>query len=254
MEKMMTQLPVMFSNAPVLPEWTPETLKEISDRFETASPRAILRWGIENFSSQIALATGFGPEGVTLMHLLSEIAPQTTVFYLDTDLLFPETCALRDELEARFGIRFTRVHCGLSVEAQAELHGPALWSRDPNLCCHVRKVAPLRRFLASQRAWIAGIRRDQTPARASIGLVEWDRTNGLVKLNPLANWTSDDVWAYLHAYDLPFNPLHTQGYPSLGCWPCTRPVAAGEDPRAGRWAGFDKTECGIHQHAAQSPA
>ena len=147
-------------------DWTAETLKQISADFEGRPPDEILRWGIANFAPDIAMATGFGPEGVALMHLLSQVAPETTVFYLDTDLLFKETYELRDELEARLGIRFTRVHSGLSLAAQAEQHGPTLWQRDPNLCCHLRKVEPLRRFLATQRAWITGIRRDQTSVRA----------------------------------------------------------------------------------------
>lgn len=227
-------------------DWTAETLKQISADFEGRPPDEILRWGIANFAPDIAMATGFGPEGVALMHLLSQVAPETTVFYLDTDLLFKETYELRDELEARLGIRFTRVHSGLSLAAQAEQHGPTLWQRDPNLCCHLRKVEPLRRFLATQRAWITGIRRDQTSVRAKADLVESDRANGLVKLNPLANWTRDQVWDHIHTYQLPFNRLHSFGYPTIGCWPCTLPVAEGDDLRAGRWVGFEKTECGIH--------
>jgi phosphoadenosine phosphosulfate reductase len=227
-------------------DWTVDSLRQISADFEGQPPEEILRWGIATFAPDIALATGFGPEGVALMHLLSQIAPETTVFYLDTDLLFKETYELREELEARLGIRFTRVHSGLSLDAQATQHGPALWERDPNLCCHLRKVEPLRRFLSTQRAWITAIRRDQTRARANAGLVEWDRANGLVKLNPLASWTQTQVWNYIHEHQLPFNRLHSFGYPTLGCWPCTQPVAEGDDPRAGRWVGFDKTECGIH--------
>jgi phosphoadenosine phosphosulfate reductase len=244
-----TMTPMMMTQTPLLaeaPAWTPESLKPISAQFEGRAPQDVLLWGIEHFAPEVALATGFGPEGIVLMHLLSQIAPETTVFYLDTDLLFAETYALRDELEARLGLRFTRVRSGLSPEAQAEQYGPLLWSYEPSLCCHLRKVEPLRRFLATQRAWITAIRRDQTPARANAGLVEWDRANGLVKLNPLAAWTSEQVWDHIHAHQLPFNPLHSFGYPSIGCWPCTRPVTDSDDPRAGRWAGFSKTECGIH--------
>ena len=167
-------------------EWTPETLKTVSDRFEGRAPEEILRWGFETFSPYIALATGFGAEGVVLMHMTSQIAPDATVFYLDTDLLFKETYKLRDLLAERLGTRFTRVHSGVSLDAQAEANGPALWSVDPNLCCQIRKVKPLREFLSTQNAWITAIRRDQTKTRANAGIVEWDRTNGLVKLNPLA--------------------------------------------------------------------
>lgn len=231
--------------------WTPEALREISAGLEGRSPEEVLRWGLEEFCHGLALATGFGPEGVVLMHMVSRLAPDLTVFYTDTDLLFDETYALRDELSARLGLTFTRVHSGLSLEAQAAEHGPALWSRDPDLCCQLRKVAPLRQFLRTRQAWISAIRRDQTANRASAGLVEWDRANGLVKLNPLAAWTAGQVWAYVLEHRLPYNPLHDQGYPSIGCWPCTRPVAAGADPRSGRWAGRAKTECGIHLPAPQ---
>lgn len=227
-------------------DWTPAALKEVSDQLETAHPSEILRWGVEHFAPKLALSTGFGPEGVVLMHLLSQIAPETTVFYLDTDLLFEETYELRDKLTARLGIQFTRIHSGISLEAQASEFGPALWSRNPDQCCNLRKVVPLRRFLATQKAWITAIRRDQTANRASAGLVEWDKANGLVKLNPLANWTNKKVWAHVMEHNLPYNPLHDQGYPSIGCWPCTKAVAAGADPRSGRWAGLEKTECGIH--------
>ena len=243
-------------------KWTPETLRQIGAELEGQSPETVLRWGLENFSAPatpetggaragIALATGFGPEGVALMHILSRIAPETTVIYTDTDLLFAETYALREELSARLGLRFTRLHTGLTLEAQAGEHGPALWSRDPDLCCQLRKVVPLRRYLANKQAWITAIRRDQTANRARAGLIEWDRANGLVKLNPLAAWTSSQVWSYVLKHRLPYNPLHDQGYPSIGCWPCTKAVTAGADPRSGRWAGLEKTECGIHLPAAQ---
>jgi phosphoadenosine phosphosulfate reductase len=245
----------------LLSSWTPEALREVSDGLEGQSPEAVLRWGIEHFHNQplepgqdetrrgLALATGFGPEGVVLMHMASRLAPDLTIFYTDTDLLFQETYELRDALAARLGVSFTRVHSGLSLEAQAEQYGPQLWARDPDQCCALRKVAPLRRFLRTRQAWISAIRRDQTANRAAAGLVEWDRANGLVKLNPLAAWKAGQVWSYVLDHKLPYNPLHDQGYPSIGCWPCTRAVAAGADPRSGRWAGKNKTECGIHLQA-----
>ncbi len=237
----------MVSDESSIPiEWLSTALKRFSDQLEDHAPDDVLQWGITTFWPDIALATGFGPEGVVLMHLLSRLNPATTVFYVDTDLLFPETYALRDELAARLDLQFTRVHTDLSLEAQTEEYGANLWSRNPDLCCHLRKVIPLRRFLSTRRAWVSGIRRDQTANRAQAGIVEWDNVNQMVKLNPLANWTADQVWAHIHAHDLPFNHLHAMGYPSIGCWPCTKPVAPSDDPRAGRWAGFSKTECGIH--------
>lgn len=231
--------------------WTRAELELVSDHFEGRRPEEILQWGADTFAPGLALATGFGPEGVVLMHMLAQIAPETTVFYLDTELLFPETYALRDRLAERLGLTFTRVATRLSLTEQARQYGEALWARDPNQCCHLRKVQPLREYLAFKDAWVTAIRRDQTSNRATAGLVEWDGANGLVKLNPLAAWTKADVWAYLHIHELPYNPLHDRGYRSIGCWPCTRAVAPGEDDRAGRWSGFGKTECGIHLKPAE---
>jgi phosphoadenosine phosphosulfate reductase len=185
------------------------------------------------------------------MHMVSQIRPETVTFYLDTDLLFPETYALRDELARRLGVRFERVPGSLPLEVQAAKYGEELWKRDPDLCCYVRKVVPQRQYLSQHRAWITGIRRDQTAFRANAGLVEWDTTNKMVKLNPLAAWTSEQVWNYIREHDLPYNALHDRGYPSIGCRPCTRAVAPGEDPRAGRWSGTKKTECGIHLKPSQ---
>lgn len=229
-----------------LTQWTVNELNRASQELEGSSPELVLRWGFENFAPDIVQATGFGPEGVVLMHMVSEIRPETKVFYLDTDLLFQETYDLRDELVRRLGVRFERVSTGLSLNEQALRYGDALWKADPDSCCYLRKVLPQREYLSHYRAWITGIRRDQTMFRANAGLVEWDSTNKMVKLNPLAGWTSEQVWDYVRKYDLPYNPLHDNGYPSIGCMPCTRAVAPGDDPRSGRWAGTQKTECGIH--------
>jgi phosphoadenosine phosphosulfate reductase len=135
----------------------------------------------------------------------------------------------------------------LTPDRQAELHGDALWAKDPDLCCQLRKVEPLTRVLRSFDAWITGIRRDQAPSRASAGVIEWDQKFGLVKVNPLARWSWADVWTYLRIHEVPYNPLHDQNYPSIGCTHCTAPVSSGEDLRAGRWKNFAKTECGLHK-------
>jgi phosphoadenosine phosphosulfate reductase len=227
-------------------QWSAEVVQQLNERFADHSPTEILRWGLKTFLPDIALATNFGPQSIVLMHLISQIRPETTLFYLDTDLLFPETYALRNELERQLGVHFKRIRSDLSLEAQAAQYSPALWSHEPNLCCYLRKVVPLRHFLATQRAWITGIRRDQTPDRAAAGRVEWDHAYSLIKLNPLAGWRLKQVWAYIQAHNLPFNRLHLQGYPSIGCWPCTQPAVSGDDPRAGRWPNWDKYECGIH--------
>jgi phosphoadenosine phosphosulfate reductase len=224
-----------------------EDLQGISNEFETASPEDVLRWAIDEFAPDVALATGFGVEGCVLVSMLSVISPASPIFYLDTDLLFPETYTLRDQLEARYGVHFERRATILSVSDQAVQYGERLWERDPDLCCRLRKVEPLREMLKELRAWVTAIRRDQSPVRANIGVVEWDDKFGLVKINPLARWSARDVWNYVAKHDVPYNPLHDLGYPSIGCVPCTTPVQIGEVSRAGRWRGTFKSECGIHE-------
>ncbi len=227
-------------------ETTDEDLKVISAELETASPEELLRWAVEEFGSDVALATGFGAEGTVLVAMLSVISPGTQIFYLDTELLFPETYALRDQLEARYGVRFERRTTHLSLSDQAAQYGERLWERQPDLCCRLRKVEPLREMLSGLRAWVTAIRRDQSPARADIGVVERDERFGLIKINPLAGWSERDVWAYIARNDVPYNPLHDHSFPSIGCEPCTTPVKIGETQRAGRWRGTSKTECGLH--------
>ena len=234
------------------PETTDKDWKVICSEFEGASPEAVLRWAIEEFSPDVALASGFGAEGCVVVAMLSAIKPLSAgsgmrIFYLDTDLLFPETYALRDQLAARYGVQFERRATSLSIGDQAAKYGERLWEREPDLCCRLRKVEPLRETLKGMRAWVTAIRRDQSPARAGTGLVEWDEGFGLVKINPLAAWSTRDVWNYIAKHDVPYNPLHDQGYPSIGCVPCTTPVQIGEVPRAGRWRGTVKSECGIHE-------
>lgn len=231
---------------PELAKWTVTHLREMSAGLEGSTPQEILEWGFNNYAPNIVQATGFGPEGVVLMHMASRIRPESKVFYLDTGLLFPETYALRDELATRYGINFERVSTDLTLQQQADTYGEALWKTDADSCCYLRKVTPQREYLSHYRAWITGIRRDQTAVRAKAGLVEWDTANKMVKLNPLAAWTNQQVWDYIRQNDLPYNPLHDRGYPSIGCWPCTKAVNPGDDPRSGRWAGQEKTECGIH--------
>lgn len=227
-----------------------EHIPLLAENFERSYPHEIIAWASHTYGNGLVMATGFGPEGIVIMHIVSLVAPQTTIFYLDTDLFFPETYALRDELQQRFNLKFERVNTILSLDQQTEQYGPELWSRDPNLCCRLRKVEPLRNYLKDKLAWITAIRRDQTQTRRNAKPIEWDETNNLVKLNPLLNWSSEQVSTYIYMFDLPINELHKQGYPSIGCWPCTRPAAEGADPRSGRWVGFQKVECGIHVKAS----
>jgi len=221
-------------------------IQRVSNAFESKSPQDVLRWGIEKFRGGITLACSFGAEDVALVDMIARIDRKVPVFYLDTDYLFPETFEVRDRLVAKYGIRPVPVKPLLTLDEQAAQHGPDLYARQPDQCCKIRKVEPLRRHLGGFQSWITGIRRDQAPTRAKAGLVEWDKVFNLVKLNPLARFTSDDVWAYIRANDVPYNVLHDRNYPSIGCWPCTREVKPGEDPRAGRWANFAKKECGLH--------
>ncbi len=216
-------------------------------RFKNAAPEQILKWTIEEFGSEIALATGFGAEGCVLIDMISKLDRSARIFYLDTDFFFPETYALLERLELRYSISFERRATSLSPEAQASQYGDRLWERHPDECCRLRKVEPLIEALAGLRAWITGIRRDQSPARATAAVVERDRKFHLIKINPLVGWSSIEVWKYIVKHDVPYNPLHDKGFPSIGCTHCTTPVRAGEDPRAGRWRERPKTECGLHK-------
>ncbi len=224
-----------------------EVLKELSDEFESCSPQEVLRWALAEFGHDVALATGFGAEGCVLVDMLARIDSRARIFYLDTDVLFPETYELRDHLVARYGVSFERHATPLTLDAQAARHGDKLWESNPNKCCQMRKIEPLKTALSGLTAWMTAIRRDQSPARARAGIVERDAKFGILKINPLAAWSSRDVWNYIFKHDVPYNPLHDLGYTSIGCQPCTTPIAADEDPRAGRWRGKCKTECGLHQ-------
>jgi phosphoadenosine phosphosulfate reductase len=184
---------------------------------------------------------------MALLDMVMKIDPKVEVFYLDTDFLFPETYHLRDVCEQKYGFKPISYKSLFTPEAQAAAHGPDLWTRDPDLCCDLRKVEPNYRALEGKTAWISGMRRDQSKTRANVEIVDWDEKFGLVKLNPLAAWDERQVWAYIMDNGVPYNELHDKGYPSIGCTNCTKPVRPGDDPRSGRWAGFDKEECGIQE-------
>jgi phosphoadenosine phosphosulfate reductase len=219
------------------------SLQQVAEKW---TAQDVLRWALDTFGRDVAISSAFGAEGMVVIDMASRIRRDFRLFTLDTEFLFPENYNLMDQVEDRYGVRIEKVYSLLSPEEQERTHGARLWSRDPDLCCNLRKVEPLRRKLAELRAWITSIRRDQTASRAGVGKIEWDAKFGLVKINPIADWTSKRVWQYIHEHDVPYNPLHDRGYPSIGCTHCTRAVAPGEDPRAGRWSGFAKTECGLH--------
>ncbi|MHA6481119.1 phosphoadenylyl-sulfate reductase [Paenibacillus sp. strain BS8-2] len=214
---------------------------------ENASPEDIIRFAVETFPN-ITFACSFGAEDVVLVDMLQKISPKTDIFYLDTDFHFKETYETRDRMiEAYPGIPFVEVKPLITPEEQAEQFGGELWKTDANKCCDIRKVQPLTSILSKYEAWITGIRRDQAPTRANAKKIEYDVKFGLVKFNPIASWTTEDVWNYIRDNNVVYNPLHDQHYPSIGCEYCTRKVMPGEDPRAGRWSGQEKTECGLHK-------
>ncbi|SFM34523.1 phosphoadenosine phosphosulfate reductase [Paenibacillus sp. 1_12] len=221
-------------------------IQEAAEHYENQSAETLIELAVEKFPN-ITLACSFGAEDVVLVDMLQKLSPKTDIFYLDTNVHFQETYETRDKLQQHYGLEFVQVLPKLTLEEQAAQFGDELWKSSPNQCCNIRKVDPLTDILKNYDAWITGIRRDQAPTRANSKKVEYDTKFGLVKFNPLASWTSEDVWNYIHKNNVLYNPLHDKNYPSIGCTHCTRQVADGEDPRAGRWAGNEKTECGLHK-------
>jgi phosphoadenosine phosphosulfate reductase len=232
-----------------MPLFDAVALAEKSAALEGRPPQEILAWALEVYRPRLCISTAFGPEGCALVDMAVKLDPQVPIFTIDTGFLFPETEALIARFQERYGIALT-VHRGAVSKAEQEAkHGIALWDRDPDLCCQLRKVEPTERAVEGMDAWLAALRRDQGKSRAHIQILErLAHADGspLVKISPFAAWTRNDTWKYLVDHDVPYNPLLDQGFKSIGCWPCTRPVAAGADERAGRWAGTAKEECGIH--------
>jgi len=225
---------------------TKDQIANLQPSTDTWTPQHALTWAFEKFGNRVAISSAFGAEGMVLIDMASRLHKDFRLFTVDTEFLFPETYSLMDRIEEKYGITIEKAYSLLSPEEQAREHGASLWTHDPDLCCNLRKVEPLRRKLGELNAWITSIRRDQTSARSAARRIEWDEKFGLVKINPIVDWTSKQVWRYIHDHDVPYNELHNQDYPSIGCTHCTRAVRAGEDPRAGRWPGFAKTECGLH--------
>ena len=222
--------------------------EQAATQYARAGTTEVLTWAADRFGRSLAVAASMAD--TVLPHLVSLFVPGVDVVFLDTGYHFRETLATREEAARVLDITVRDIRPELTVAEQDVRFGPDLFARDPGACCRMRKVEPLRRALAGYSAWVTGVRRDEAPTRAATPVVEWDETFGLVKINPLATWTADDVAAYAARHDLPANPLLERGYPSIGCAPCTRPVAPGEDPRSGRWSGFAKTECGLHPATA----
>ena len=217
----------------------------VTAELEDLSAEEVIRWAIETFHPGLYFACSFQKTTSVVIDIAQRIDPETRFFYLDTDVLFDETYTTRDALAARYGIEFER-YAGISLDEQARIYGDELWARQPDACCGIRKVEPMRQALAGVDCWVSGIRRQDSQTRAGAAKFAWDRRFGLWKLNPLADWSEQDVWDYVNEREIPYNPLHDAGYPSIGCTHCTRPPGAGEAPRAGRWATSEKTECGLN--------
>lgn len=219
----------------------------LSEQFEAATPQELLAWAVEALGDRLVLACSFGPEDIVLLDALTQVRADARAFFLDTNFHFDETLALKAAIEARFPqLQLETVLPRLTPAEQAEQYGEALYTTSPDQCCGIRKVEPLNRILSQYEGWITGMRREQSPTRADIGKVQWDSKRAMLKLNPLADWTEKQVWAHIYDRQLPYNALHDQNYPSIGCTHCTAPVAPGADPRSGRWQGKAKTECGLH--------
>ena len=213
---------------------------EIPD-LDALTPQGVLEHAVEEFSPRLYVASSFQKEASVVMDILLKVDPDARFFTLDTGFLFPETYETWKRLEERYGIEID-VYQGITPARQAELHGDQLWRSDPDKCCEIRKVVPMREALAQADAWITGVRREHNPVRTEIPKLGWDAKHGLHKVAPLADWSDKDVWRYIFENDVPYNPLHDHGFESIGCTHCTRPGAG----RQGRWAGTDKEECGIH--------
>lgn len=224
-----------------------EKLSQANWRLEGADPRETIEWAVETYGEGLALSASFGGgEGMALLDMISRITDKVTVLTIDTGFIFKETADFREEVMRRYKLPVEVLKPALTVEEQVERYGEQLRTCSPDLCCQIRKIEPLKRALQRYDAWMTGIRRVQTPQRAGTKVVAWEESYGAAKIAPLVHWTEEQVWDYNREHDVPVNPLLHQGYKSIGCEPQTRPVHHDEDPRAGRWSGLDKTECGIH--------
>ncbi|HEX5950388.1 MAG TPA: phosphoadenylyl-sulfate reductase [Actinomycetota bacterium] len=229
-------------------------LRALNDRFETATPQEIVHWALgDSGIERIALASAFQAEGTCVMHMASLVRPDVEVLFLETGFHFAETLAFKEQLSERLGLTITDLVGAYTVEQQEAAFGERLYERDPGMCCDINKVRPMFEALQKLDAWVTAFRRDSSPTRATASILdryELEPGRPMLKINPVANWTRRDTWAYLKENDLPHNPLYDLGYASIGCAPCTRMRFEGEPERAGRWAGLSKWECGIHQREA----
>ncbi|MDR2345415.1 MAG: phosphoadenylyl-sulfate reductase [Planctomycetaceae bacterium] len=228
---------------------TPEQA-EFIERWNVAldksSPEDILTWAYNTYSPKLTMGTALGNSGCVILSMLAKLNLRIPIFNLDTGYQFPETLELFDQINVKYGLGIIRRTSDISVAEFETINGGALYNIDPDRCCYERKIKVLESIAPNYDAWISGLRRDQSSTRANTQVVGWDAKFGLVKIAPLAHWTNKDVWKRIVEESVPYNKLYDQGYTSIGCQPCTRPTSAGEDERAGRWAGKQKTECGLH--------
>ncbi len=227
----------------MVPEAPP--LSRSLDELNSLSAEDVLRWAAEEFGDKLCITCSWQKQSSVLVHMLASLGLAPAIVELDTHLFFRESYETRDRLVEKYGLTLV----GPKIPSIAEQHkaeGPNLWESDPDRCCHIRKVEPLIEALEPFGAWVSGIRRDQAPSRATIGKAQWSERYGVWKLHPLADWGEKRVWTYITSNDIPYNRLHDVGYRSIGCIPCTRPIRTDEEERAGRWAGSDKLECGLH--------
>ncbi|WP_413365283.1 phosphoadenylyl-sulfate reductase [Lysinibacillus sp. 3P01SB] len=223
----------------------PELEFEVDETYKGALN--VLKWAYEHYGEEIVYACSFGIEGIVLIDCISKVKPDAKIVFLDTDVHFKETYETIERVKEKYPqLRIEMKKPALTLEEQAEKYGAALWERDPNQCCNIRKLVPLNETLTGSKAWISGLRREQSPTRANVEFINLDKRFESIKVCPLIHWTWKDVWRYVSKHDLPYNPLHDKGYPSIGCETCTKPAFTMEDLRSGRWSGQGKTECGLH--------
>lgn len=209
----------------------------------------VLKWAFQEYGDEIVYACSFGAEGIVLIDLIHKVKKNAKIIFLDTGLHFPETYDLIDQVKNRYPeLELTMVKPKASVQEQTKWYGEELWKENPHLCCYMRKVAPLKEALEKAKAWISGLRREQSPTRSNIQYLNKDEKFKKIKICPLIHWSWEEIMSYIHLNQLPYNPLHDQGFPSIGCTPCTIAVSSTEESRAGRWPGQSKTECGLHEH------
>lgn len=228
-----------------LPDAPGPNFTRLNDRFEHLTTEEILRWVWQTFGDKAAASSSFQTQSTPLLHIISQVCPALPVIFIDTGFHFPETLTFRDALQERFDLNIVTVRAQIDRAELFRRHGQAPYRSDPDLCCYINKVEPMQRALAGASAWVSGVRRDQTAHRRNLPPLKM-RDDGILRVHPMLCWTERDIWTYINRHDLPTHPLISQGYASIGCAPCTRPVNENENARAGRWAGTDKSECGLH--------